>query len=171
MSPTQLEERLTTTLDEVEERLPTIPAAVLRLERSIAARTIDVAGSAVDGIASTIGKVGHQARTSVRTVAGTARHAADTSYKAARTGFRTVIGQSGAQLHIVADTVGTEIERGHDAVADGLTDLVEAVDPAESDALGYERWTRAELYEKATELDIAGRSAMTKDELLAALRT
>ncbi|RFC66281.1 Rho termination factor [Fulvimarina endophytica] len=34
----------------------------------------------------------------------------------------------------------------------------------------YEEWTKDELYERAQELDIAGRSDMNKEELIAALR-
>jgi hypothetical protein len=34
----------------------------------------------------------------------------------------------------------------------------------------YENWTREELYARARELDIDGRSDMNKDELIAALR-
>ena len=34
----------------------------------------------------------------------------------------------------------------------------------------YDEWTRDELYERAQELDVEGRSNMTKDELIAALR-
>ncbi len=34
----------------------------------------------------------------------------------------------------------------------------------------YENWTRDELYSRAQELDIQGRSDMTKDELIEALR-
>ena len=34
----------------------------------------------------------------------------------------------------------------------------------------YEEWTKEELYDRAQELDIDGRSDMTKDELIAALR-
>ncbi len=34
----------------------------------------------------------------------------------------------------------------------------------------YEDWTKEELYERAQELDIDGRSAMSKDELIEALR-
>jgi hypothetical protein len=34
----------------------------------------------------------------------------------------------------------------------------------------YEEWTRDELYERAQELDIDGRSEMDKDELIDALR-
>lgn len=34
----------------------------------------------------------------------------------------------------------------------------------------YEEWTKDELYERAQELDIEGRSDMTKEELIEALR-
>ncbi|MGB3733929.1 MAG: Rho termination factor N-terminal domain-containing protein [Ilumatobacter sp.] len=34
----------------------------------------------------------------------------------------------------------------------------------------YEEWTKDELYERAQELDVDGRSDMTKDQLIAALR-
>lgn len=34
----------------------------------------------------------------------------------------------------------------------------------------YEDWTKEELYERANELDIEGRSEMSKDELIGALR-
>ncbi|MEE2950810.1 Rho termination factor, N-terminal domain [Fulvimarina manganoxydans] len=34
----------------------------------------------------------------------------------------------------------------------------------------YEKWTKDELYDRAQELDIEGRSGMTKDELIGALR-
>lgn len=34
----------------------------------------------------------------------------------------------------------------------------------------YEDWTKEELYERAQELDVEGRSAMSKDELIEALR-
>ncbi|WP_102108783.1 DUF7218 family protein [Oceaniglobus roseus] len=37
-------------------------------------------------------------------------------------------------------------------------------------APAYEEWTKDELYERAQELDIEGRSDMDKDELIAALR-
>ncbi|WP_208351387.1 DUF7218 family protein [Pseudaestuariivita rosea] len=35
----------------------------------------------------------------------------------------------------------------------------------------YEEWTKDELYERAQELDIDGRSDMTKNELISALRS
>ncbi|MCO6382455.1 Rho termination factor N-terminal domain-containing protein [Oceanicola sp. 502str15] len=46
------------------------------------------------------------------------------------------------------------------------------MDPSEKGgkAPPYEAWTAAELYERAQELDISGRSEMTKEELIEALR-
>ncbi|MFD0978193.1 DUF7218 family protein [Tropicimonas aquimaris] len=35
----------------------------------------------------------------------------------------------------------------------------------------YEEWTKDELMDRARELDISGRSTMTKDELIEALRS
>ena len=34
----------------------------------------------------------------------------------------------------------------------------------------YEEWTKDDLYARAQDLDVDGRSSMTKDELIAALR-
>lgn len=34
----------------------------------------------------------------------------------------------------------------------------------------YEEWTRDELYDRAAELDVSGRSKMNKSELISALR-
>lgn len=38
------------------------------------------------------------------------------------------------------------------------------------DSPSYDEWSKDELYERARELDISGRSSMTKDELIKALR-
>ena len=53
--------------------------------------------------------------------------------------------------------------------------LIEADLAKRNDAKGgkappYEEWTKDELYERAQELEIDGRSDMTKDELIDALR-
>ncbi|OEX92629.1 Rho termination factor [Corynebacterium sp. BCW_4722] len=52
------------------------------------------------------------------------------------------------------------------AARDGRSDVGKR--GGESDA--YEEWTKEELYERAQELDIQGRSDMSKDELIEALR-
>ena len=45
-----------------------------------------------------------------------------------------------------------------------------AVGERGGEARSYEDWTKDELYQRAQELDIGGRSDMTKDELIKALR-
>lgn len=45
-----------------------------------------------------------------------------------------------------------------------------AVGKRGGEADAYEGWTKEELYERAQELEIEGRSTMTKDELIEALR-
>lgn len=45
-----------------------------------------------------------------------------------------------------------------------------AVGERGGEASSYEDWTKDELYQRAQELDIEGRSDMTKDELIEALR-
>lgn len=45
-----------------------------------------------------------------------------------------------------------------------------AVGERGGEARSYEDWTKDELYQRAQELDIEGRSDMTKDELIKALR-
>ena len=45
-----------------------------------------------------------------------------------------------------------------------------AVGERGGEASSYEDWTKDELYQRAQELDIEGRSDMTKDELIKALR-
>ncbi|MEM5517073.1 Rho termination factor [Henriciella sp. AS95] len=46
------------------------------------------------------------------------------------------------------------------------------MDPSEKGGKSppYEEWTKDDLYDRAAELDISGRSDMTKDELIKALR-
>ena len=46
----------------------------------------------------------------------------------------------------------------------------ESVGAKGGQAGSYEDWTKDELYSRAQELDIAGRSEMNKDELIQALR-
>lgn len=52
------------------------------------------------------------------------------------------------------------------AARDGRSEVGERGGEAGS----YEDWTKDELYKRAQELDIEGRSEMTKDELIKALR-
>lgn len=82
--------------------------------------------------------------------------------RSARTGVNTVRGQAKAQAEATADVAEAEasslLGRAQRAV----------------DGVSFERlddWTKAELYERAQELDIDGRSTMSKKQLVSALRS
>lgn len=61
--------------------------------------------------------------------------------------------------------------------ASGRTDAPDRADPdpdagaAPGAGIPYEEWTKADLYERAQELDVPGRSKMSKSELIEALRS
>lgn len=53
-----------------------------------------------------------------------------------------------------------------------LDDATDAVDPSPAPSgVAYEKWTKSDLSDRAQELDIDGRSAMSKKQLIAALRS
>jgi len=82
----------------------------------------------------------------------------------------TVAGVATRQVDTVVDTaVDTTVE-----AVESTRDAVEAAEPARSEAKpdrrSYEERSIEELRERARELEIEGRSTMSKDELIAALR-
>lgn len=170
MTTATLEARMTSTLDEIEERLPTLPASVLRLERTIAGRAYDTAASAVGNLRSSIGTVAGRTDHAARTVLGTARRAAETTFDAARVGARTTTGQTAAQAQRVGDAVSAQVTDIHDDTVGAVKDAIRTIDPENDATTGYDRWTKADLYAKATELEIEGRSTMSKAELADAIR-
>ena len=170
MTNATLDTRMTSALDEIEERLPSLPASVLRLERSLAGRTYDVVAAAVGDVRSSVDTVSKRADHAARTLIGTARHSASTTFETARRGVKTTSGQVGAQAGAVGSTLTSEITNIHDDAVDAVDSAVRTLDPDHDATTGYDRWTRADLYEKATELDIEGRSSMSKSELITAIR-
>lgn len=66
----------------------------------------------------------------------------------------------------------------HEVLRDQRASKEKAARIANSDAASrreglpasYEEWTKDELYDRARELDVEGRSSMSKDELIEALR-
>lgn len=170
MTNATLDARMTSALDEIEERLPKLPASVLRLERTIAGRTYDTVAAAVGDVRKSVDAVSKRADHAARTLIGTARHSATTTLDAARLGAKTTAGQAGAQVQEVGDALTSEVTSIHDDAVDAVNSAVRTMDPDHDATTGYDRWTRAELYEKATELDIEGRSSMSKSDLIAAIR-
>ena len=87
---------------------------------------------------------------------------------ATRTGAKTVAGQAAAQGRRVASPPPARQPSSSTTPSTPLT----AATPSSSRgrARRYEQWTKAELVERAKELDIAGRTGLNKAELIKALR-
>jgi hypothetical protein len=80
----------------------------------------------------------------------------------ARSGIKTVAGQARAEAEQTSDVTKTE-------ASSALGRAARAFDGDSTERL--EQWTKADLYERAQELGIDGRSKMSKGELVSALRS
>ncbi len=169
-------------LDELEHRLPALPAAMLRLQRTITEQMLAAAGGAFAVWRESARSMSGAANTAVRTVTGTARWAGGRTADTAATAMKTVAGQASAQARRTRDAIDDETDEMIDAVRDtaraAREKTVDAVEAAErvvsSDSAptgeSYEDLTKDELYRRAQAADIEGRSQMNKDELIVALR-
>ena len=112
-----------------------------------------------EGVSSTVKTL----RDSGATVAGQTRSAVDRTMEQASTGAKEVTGQARAQ--------GAQASARIDEIADRTARrATSAVDDSPSSGTPYEEWSKRDLYERAQELDIDGRSGMSKPQLIAALR-
>ncbi len=128
------------------------------------AETADTQASTVAGTARRATReVADEARTGAATVTGQARGAARDVADVGETKGATVAGQAAAQARRVGERASKESQRLVDRATDAVEDKPGAGVP-------YEKWTRAELYDRAQELDIEGRSGMNKSQLVRALR-
>ena len=155
---TQIDNRL----DELEEKLPPLAANIVSVNRAIWSRTTRDLGRLGSMLSESAGAFATAAGVSMRTVNGTAKWAAERTVDTATTGVRQTIGQAKAQTKITVDAASEELD-----------DLAEMIDPeveAVPSAGDFETWSKADLYDRAQELDINGRSSMTKAELVVALR-
>jgi len=144
--------------------------------------TTRLSGRTVAGQARAAGdQVANATRTGVRTVTGQARAAGSQVAGTTRTAANTVAGQTAAQGRKVAGSARNETTKLLDDAIGAVEETVEvaedAVDSAEriaddrsATSRRYEDRTKAELLERAQELDIEGRSQMNKKQLIAALR-
>jgi cell division septum initiation protein DivIVA len=122
------------------------------------------AGSTVAGQAESASKrTANEASNGAKQVVGQARSAAGRTADQASKGAKEVTGQVRAQGQRAGDRL--------DRVADRTTKrAIDAVDQSPSSGTPYEQWSKADLYERAQELDIDGRSTMSKTQLIKALR-
>jgi hypothetical protein len=142
-------------------------ASVATLVGRSIGRTLDTSRTAGKTVAgqtrSATERAGDTVATNVRTVAGQARQAASTSAKAVSDAAREVAGQANAQGGRVAASVGREANH----VVDEAT---RRVSNRPASGTSYQEWTKAQLMDRARELDIDGRATMNKAELVEALR-
>jgi hypothetical protein len=160
---------VTERLDEFEAKLPSIPARVLRLQREIASTTIDRTATVVSAVATSMRTVFDTALISRRTVTGQARAAADQVVSTTRLGSRQVAGQARAQGRRVADTASREATELLDSAIDAVEDT-DHTSGGPGAGTPYEQWTKAQLLERARELDVEGAYKLNKRQLVKALR-
>lgn len=152
-------------LDDIEASLPDIPARMISLGRA----SVDRVASTANGIAGDVGRhltrLSSTAGEAMSTTVGQTRSAADRTVTAARRNTKEAVGQAKAQTR----RTGTASKRASTTLLD---DATRAVDPdTDGRPAALEDWTKAALYERAQELDIDGRSAMSKAELVRAIRS
>ncbi len=178
---------LTQRLDQLEHSLPPIPAKSFALGRATVRRTNDVVTSVVSDVARRMDNVVSTARTGARTTVGQARSAVDRTAKMAEMTAKQTVGQAKSAVERTTNVAQTTAKQTagqakrqaamtaaatRDATAELLDDATATVDPdAAPRGIAYEEWTKSALYDRAQELDIDGRSTMSKRQLIAALRS
>jgi hypothetical protein len=149
---------LTSRLDDLETSLPTVPAKVIRVTRATARRLNDVVESTVSAIADQVSAITSSTTTSASTTLGQARAQANAVSKSAVRGAKTTVGQARAEVAQTARVVTDKVE----SALDNATLSIDPDDLADM--------TKADLYDRAQDMEIEGRSTMTKAELVAALQ-
>jgi hypothetical protein len=161
-------------LDDLESRLPTVPARILKLQRALAAANCERTRGAFSAIADSTKSFLDTARTSGKTVTGQARAAAGDVAATVRTNVNTVTGQASAQGKRVARAAEKQatklVDDAIETVEGDLDTAIDAVDQAPGSGTPYEQWTKADLVERAKDLNITGPTRMSKAELIDALR-
>ncbi|MGA7759212.1 MAG: hypothetical protein WCA90_04440 [Ilumatobacteraceae bacterium] len=159
----EFESAVTERLDELERRLPPIPRKAVTLGRASAARIGATTGGIARDIERQFSRVTAVAGDAVNTSKGQTRSAVDRTATTLRRNTNEAVGQTRAQMKRSA----TAAERGTVALLD---DATRAVETNEHSPAALEEWTKADLYDRAQELDIQGRSTMAKRELMDAIR-
>jgi hypothetical protein len=153
----------TAQLDRLEDALPKLPGRVVRLQRAVAGATYDQLTDATSAVVDATRSFLTTARISGRTVTGQTRAAGTDVVATAKRNANQVVGQAKAQGRRVSASAERETTDVIDAAIDAVEETPRRNRP-------YEQWTKAELLDRARELDIEGRSGLNKKQLIAALR-
>lgn len=176
----EVNDSVTARLDDLETSLPALPSKALAASRASARRMNDIVESAATSIKARFDNVADDTVTAAKTTTGQARTATSKATKTVKTGVAQTTGQARAAADKAASTVSSGVKQStgqakaqarkvaksaaHEAEG-ALDDAKVASDPDE-----YADMTKADLYDRATALDIDGRSGMTKAELVGALQ-
>jgi hypothetical protein len=150
----------------VQTTLSNVASVAGLVGRSIG-RTLDAsrnAGKTVTG--QTRAETGQAASTvvsGIKDVASQTRDAVASSAEAISTSAKTVAGQARAQGSHLAAVADRQANHVVDEASRRLSD-------SPSRGTAYEDWTKAQLLDRARQLDVDGRATMNKAELIDALR-
>jgi hypothetical protein len=140
-----------------------IPRRIVDLNRAAVKQSLDNTSTVLKVVGDGVKRVLGASRTAGKTVVGQTRAAAEHTAKSATTGLHEVSGQVRAQ----GERVSKETSKATKRVLD-TADRAVSTEP--TSGTPYEKWTRADLYHRAQELDVDGRATMNKQQLIAALR-
>jgi hypothetical protein len=158
-------DELTRRLDRLEAELPTIPSKALGLTRATAHRVNSTASDVATDVGRQLERFGSTASAALSTSVGQTRSAVERTSSTARRTSKEAIGQTRAQTK----RTGRAAETSATALLD---DAARAIEPdGDGKPASLDDWTKADLYERAQELDIDGRSSMSKRELVRAIRS
>lgn len=157
-------EELTAQLDRLETQLPPIPSRALGLGRATMHRVNDVVEGVATDVGRQLGRFTSTAGEALNTTTGQARSAVERTSAMARKTTNETTGQAKAQAK-------RTVEAAAQSTSALLGDATRAVEPDnDGRPASLDNWTKADLYERAQELDVEGRSQMSKRELVEALR-
>lgn len=145
-------------------KTPPTTRQLTTLVEEVTDRTSRTVGSMSDDVARRLRPLAEGVEHAVSTALAQTRSAASRAASTIDARRREATGQIGAQ----AQRVGDEADSARVALLDDAANAV-AGEPSGPPAALEDR-TKAELYDEARARDIEGRSAMSKDELIAALR-
>ncbi len=140
-----------------------LPRKILDLNKAAADQAIANTATALKVVGKGVKTVVDASRTAGKTVVGQSRSAVERTIATGRKGAKEVSGQIRAQ----GDQVSRAASRATNDVVDTAT---RAVSDMPSSGTPYEQWTKAQLLERAQEMDVHGRATMNKTELINALR-
>lgn len=141
----------------------TLPRKIIELNRAIAQNAYDNTTTVIKTVGNSVKAVADASKVAGKTVVGQTRSVIDRTWATAVNGTKEVSGQASAQGAKVATAVDTQANKVVDRA-------INAVEDMPSQGTPYEKWTKAQLNERAQELHISGRSGMNKKQLISALR-